>query len=65
MLQAANNGLFSALVPKAHNGECKNLPFPLQVKSVNSVKADFNFFCKLGTKRQPHVFGGKIYTAIF
>ena len=32
MLQAANTGLFSPLVPIAHNNECQNLPFPLQIK---------------------------------
>ena len=31
MLQAANIDL---LVPKAHNSECQNLPFPLQIKPV-------------------------------
>ena len=28
---AANTDLFNPLVPKAHNSECQNLPFPLQI----------------------------------
>ena len=32
MLQAANTGLFTPLVPEAHNSECQNLSFPLQMK---------------------------------
>ena len=32
MLQAANTDLFNPLVPKAHNSECQNLLFPLQMK---------------------------------
>ena len=38
MLQAVNIDLFNPLVPKAHNSECKNLLFPLQIKpaKVNS-----------------------------
>ena len=34
MLQAANTDLFNSLVPKAHNSECQNLSFPLQIKPV-------------------------------
>ena len=34
MLQAANTDLFNPLVTKAQKSECKNLPFPLQIKSV-------------------------------
>ena len=34
MLQAANTYLFNPLVPKAHNSECQNLPFPLQIRPV-------------------------------
>ena len=34
MLQAANTDLSSPSVPKAHNTECQNLPFPLQIKAV-------------------------------
>ena len=34
MLQAANTDLFNPLVPKAHNIECQNLPFPLQIMAV-------------------------------
>ena len=33
-LQAANTDLFNPLIPKAHNSECQNLPFPLQIKAV-------------------------------
>ena len=46
MLQAANIDLFNPLVPKAHNSECQNLPFPLQIKPVNvsqSYLAHFYF----------------------
>ena len=39
MLQAANTDLFNPLVPKAHNSECQNLLFPLQIKLV---KVDFS-----------------------
>ena len=35
MLQAANTDLFNPLAPnKAHNSECQNPPFPLQIKPV-------------------------------
>ena len=34
MLQAANNDLFNPLVPKAHNSECQNILFPLQIKPL-------------------------------
>ena len=34
MLQTANTDLFNPLVPKAHNSECQNLRFPLQIKPV-------------------------------
>ena len=34
MLQAAYTDLFNPLVPKAHNGECHNLLFSLQIKPV-------------------------------
>ena len=34
MLQAANTDHFNLLVPKAHNSECQNLLFPLQIKPV-------------------------------
>ena len=27
-----NTDLFNPLVPKAHNSECRNLPFTLQIK---------------------------------
>ena len=31
MLKGANTDLFNPLVPKAHNSECQNLLFPLQI----------------------------------
>ena len=34
MLQAANTDLFNPLVAKAHNSECQNLPFTLQIRPV-------------------------------
>ena len=36
VLQAANTGLFNQLVFKAHNSECQNLPFPLQIYPLNA-----------------------------
>ena len=30
----ANTVLFNPLVPKAHNGECQSILFPLQIKPV-------------------------------
>ena len=36
MLQAANTELLNPLGAKAHNSECLNLPFPLQVKPSKS-----------------------------
>ena len=36
MLEAVNTDLFNPLVPKAHNGECQNLPFSLQIKPVKA-----------------------------
>ena len=38
MLQATNTDLLNTLVPKAHNSECQNLPFPLQIEPAKSVK---------------------------
>ena len=38
MLQAASTDCFNPLVPKAHNTECQNLPFPLQMKPVSQLK---------------------------
>ena len=45
MLQADNTDLFHPFVTKAHNCECQNLIFPLQMKPLKSkVKlADFIF----------------------
>ena len=37
MLQAANTELFNPLVPKAHNSECQNVPFPLQINPLPLV----------------------------
>ena len=34
MLKTANTDLFNPLVKKAHNSECQNLIFPLQIKPV-------------------------------
>ena len=34
VLQAANTDLFNPLVPTAHNSECQNPLFPLQIKPV-------------------------------
>ena len=34
MLQSANTDIFNLLVPEAHNSECQNLPFPLQIKLI-------------------------------
>ena len=50
MLQAANNDIFNPLVPKAHNKECQNLLFPLQIKPARvwTLKLIGGFFCTLG-----------------
>ena len=37
MLQAANTDLFNPLVPKAHNSECQNIIFPLQIKPLKLI----------------------------
>ena len=34
MFMGANIDLFNPLVPKAHNRECQNLQFPLQIKAL-------------------------------
>ena len=34
MLQAANTDLFNPPVPKAHNSECQNILFSLQIKQL-------------------------------
>ena len=49
MLQSATNDLFNPLVPKAHNSECQNLLFPLQIKSVKWVKATVSWVCTFGS----------------
>ena len=38
MLQGANIDLFNPLVPKAHNSDCQNILFPLQIKPVSHLK---------------------------
>ena len=43
MLQAANTGLFSPLIPNAHNSECQNLLFPLQIKPVKDFYTIIGF----------------------
>ena len=50
-MQSANTDLFDTLVPTAHNSECQNLLFPLQIKpeiDSYSYVADL-FFGNLGT----------------
>ena len=37
MLQAANTDHFNPFDPKAHNAECQNLPFPLQIKRKSAL----------------------------
>ena len=52
MLQAASTGLTNQLVPKAHNSDCQNLLFPLQIKLVKvNLKLNWRIFifCNLGT----------------
>ena len=49
MLQAANTDHLNPLVPKAHNSECQNLLFPLQVKpiklsQVKSIKSSLRIY---------------------
>ena len=46
MLQAANTNLLNPLVPNAHNSDCQNLPFPLQIRPVcsKSVKTNLRIF---------------------
>ena len=34
ILQATNTEVFDPLVPKAHNSECENILFSLQIKPV-------------------------------
>ena len=43
MLQAANTDLFNPLVNKAHNSECQNITFPLQIKPVK-VNSKLNWW---------------------
>ena len=52
MLQEASTDLFNLLVPKAHNSECQNLLFPLQLSHYKSVKDNWHIFIfgTLGTK---------------
>ena len=45
MLQAANTDLFNPLVPKAHNSECQNLVFSLQIEPVKvNLKLNWRIF---------------------
>ena len=37
MLQGGNTDLFNPSVPKAHNSECQNLPFTLQIEPSKKV----------------------------
>ena len=39
MFQAAKTDLFNPLLPKGHNSECQNLPFPLQIKPVKVIQS--------------------------
>ena len=39
MLQAADTDLFNPLVPKAHNREYQNLPFPAQIWTNLGIKS--------------------------
>ena len=44
---SANTDLLDPLLHEAHNSECQNLLFPLQIKPVKPVKprfTDFYFF---------------------
>ena len=48
MLQAANTDPFNPLVNKAHNCECQNLLFPLQIKPVKvNLKLNWQIFFNL------------------
>ena len=40
MLKAANTELCNSLVPKAHNSECQNLLFPLEINLIKPVKVN-------------------------
>ena len=42
--EAANTDLFNPLVPEAHNSECQNVPFPLQISQQKSVTASLRIF---------------------
>ena len=44
MLQAANTDLSNPCDPKAHNSECQNLPFPLQ---ISPAKVSNTYNCEL------------------
>ena len=48
MLQGASTDLFNPLVPKAHNSECQNIIFLLQIKPVKGSLRIFIFYT-LGT----------------
>ena len=55
MLLQTNLLVPNPLIPNAHNSECQNLLFPLQIKPVK-VNEDF-YFCALGTNglRKEHL----------
>ena len=38
MLHKGSTEIQNPLVPKAHNGECQNLLFPLQIKPVYKIQ---------------------------
>ena len=44
MIKGAGTDLFNQLVPKAHNSECQNILFSVQIKPVKSVKAIIDGF---------------------
>ena len=49
MLQAANTDHFDTLFPKAHNSECQNILFPLQIKPVSQLKLVCGIFISAPT----------------
>ena len=53
MLQEANTDHFNPLVPKAHNSERQNLPFPLQTKPVKVMIGGFVLFNLRHKWKQP------------
>ena len=43
MPQAVDTDLFNPLVPKAHNSECQNLSFTLQIMPASQLKLACGF----------------------